>query len=105
MIEAQNNPAATTDLSPLGVHLQNETNKGSKLERKENFLHENSMKSLRQSLENLLKEDSGSESDKASCKKESVKSLIKTRMKRSSLSAHNYHFSQMWNIKDGPKMD
>ena len=63
------------------------------------------MKSLRQSLENLLKEDSGSESDKASCKKESVKSLIKTRMKRSSLSAHNYHFSQMWNIKDGPKMD
>ena len=95
MVEASNNNnPAMTDLSPLGVQLQNDNAvAGARIEKKENFLHENNMKSFRQSLENLLKEDSGSESDEASGRKDGVKGRLKARLKRSSLSAHNHQFA------------
>lgn len=60
-------------------------------------------------MENLLNEDSRSESDasmgsKGSPQKEK-EGNPKGGLKRSSLSAQNHHFAQLWYLKDGLKMD
>ena len=69
------------------------------------------MKSLRQSLENLLKEDSaGSESDEEGGERRpktnqpTSKKQVKSGLKRSSFSAHN-HFAQLRFFKDSLMMD
>ena len=56
-------------------------------------------------MENLLKGDSGSDSEDGSGLKSKFKGRLKAGLKRTSFSAHNYHFSQIMHIKDGLKMD